>query len=52
LRFAALEHEGAKRLRLGRRRCLHDPLEAAPYNQDPGTFTAWEDLPADTDLLF
>ena len=35
-----------------RRRYLHDPVEAAPYNQEPGTFTAWEDLPGDTDLLF
>jgi phosphoribulokinase len=35
-----------------RRRYLHDPVEAAPYKQDPGTFTAWEDLPAGTDLLF
>jgi phosphoribulokinase len=35
-----------------RRRYLHDPAEAAPYQQEPGTFTAWEDLPAETDLLF
>jgi phosphoribulokinase len=35
-----------------RRRYLHDPVEAAPYQQDPGTFTPWEDVPADTDLLF
>jgi phosphoribulokinase len=35
-----------------RRKYLHDPVEAAPYGQDPGTFTAWEDLPADTDMLF
>jgi len=35
-----------------RRRYLHDAQEAAPYNQAPGTFTAWEDLPAGTDLLF
>jgi phosphoribulokinase len=34
------------------RKYLHDELEAAPYGQKPGTFTAWEDLPADTDLLF
>jgi phosphoribulokinase len=26
--------------------------EAAPYGQEPGTFTPWEDLPGDTDLLF
>ena len=35
-----------------RRKYLHDPGEAAPYKQAPGTFTPWEDLPADTDLLF
>jgi phosphoribulokinase len=35
-----------------RRKYLHDPVEAAPYNQEPGTFTPWEDLPEGTDLLF
>jgi phosphoribulokinase len=34
------------------RKYLHDTVEAAPYDQDPGTFTPWEDLPRDTDLLF
>jgi phosphoribulokinase len=34
------------------RKYLHDDEEAEPYGQDPGTFTPWEDLPADTDLLF
>ena len=34
------------------RKYLHDTDEAAPYAQEPGTFTAWEDLPAGTDLLF
>jgi phosphoribulokinase len=34
------------------RRYLHDAEEAAPYEQAPGTFTAWEPLPKDTDLLF
>jgi phosphoribulokinase len=34
------------------RRYLHDAEEAAPYKQDPGTFTPWTDLPAKTDLLF
>ncbi len=34
------------------RKYLHDDEEAAPYNQPPGTFTPWEDLPAGTDLLF
>lgn len=31
---------------------LHDEREAARYQQEPGTFTAWEDLPSDTDCLF
>jgi phosphoribulokinase len=35
-----------------RRKYLHDTVEAAPYGQEPGTFTAWEDAPADTDMLF
>ena len=34
------------------RKYLHDDVEAAPYSQRPGTFTAWEDIPAGTDLLF
>ena len=35
-----------------RRKYLHDPAEAAPYQQEPGTFTPWEDLPEATDMLF
>ena len=35
-----------------RRKYLHDPGEAAPYKQEPGTFTPWEGLPAGTDMLF
>ena len=35
-----------------RRKYLHDPVEAAPYAQEPGTFTPWEDVPEGTDLLF
>jgi phosphoribulokinase len=35
-----------------RRRYLHDAVEAAPYQQEPGTFTPWESLPEGTDLLF
>ena len=35
-----------------RRKYLHDDLEAAPYKQPPGTFTAWEDIPEGTDCLF
>lgn len=34
------------------RKYLHDEKEAKPYGQQPGTFTAWEDLPAETDMLF
>ena len=34
------------------RKYLHNAEEAAPYQQDPGTFTPWEDLPNDTDMLF
>ena len=33
------------------RKYLHNDEEAAPYKQPPGTFTAWEPLPA-SDLLF
>ena len=35
-----------------RRKYLHNADEAAPYKQDPGTFTPWEELPKDTQLLF
>ena len=35
-----------------RRKYLHDTEEAAPYGQEPGTFTPWEDLPEQTDMLF
>jgi len=34
------------------RKYLHDGAEAEPYKQDPGTFTPWEDIAADTDLMF
>ena len=34
------------------RRYLHDEAEAAPHGQPAGTFTPWEPLPPDTDLLF
>jgi phosphoribulokinase len=34
------------------RKYLHDEEEAAPYGQELGTFTAWEDIPLGTDLLF
>ena len=35
-----------------RRYYLHNAEEAAPHKQAAGTFTPWEDLPANTDLLF
>ena len=34
------------------RRYLHDEKEAAPFKQEPGTFTEWQDIPQDTDLMF
>jgi phosphoribulokinase len=34
------------------RKYLHDEGDAAPYGQEPGTFTPWESLPPDSDLLF
>ena len=34
------------------RKYLHNAEEAAPYQQEPGTFTPWEDLPRPTDILF
>ncbi len=34
------------------RKYLHNPTEAKPYNQEPGTFTPWEDIDTSSDLLF
>lgn len=34
------------------RKYLHDDVEAAPWQQEPGTFTPWEDLKPNTDCLF
>jgi phosphoribulokinase len=34
------------------RHYVHDQGEAELYGSPPGTFTAWEDLPGDTDVLF
>lgn len=39
---------GAARLR----HYIHDAEEAKQYGADPGTFTSWEEVEADTDLLF
>lgn len=34
------------------RKYLHDEEEAKPYDQAPGTFTAWREITEGTDLLF
>jgi len=34
------------------RNYLHDALEAKPHDQEPGTFTPWQDIAPGTDLLF
>lgn len=34
------------------RKYLHNEEEAEPYKQEPGTFTEWESMPENTDLLF
>jgi len=34
------------------RKYLHNHDEAAPYNQEPGTFTPWEDIEPGSDILF
>jgi phosphoribulokinase len=34
------------------RKYLHNAEEAAPYQQEPGTFTPWEELEKETDILF
>jgi len=46
--FRSYGESGTGRLR----KYLHNAQEAAPYGQQPGTFTPWEDVPAGTDLLF
>jgi phosphoribulokinase len=46
--FRAYGETGGGRVR----RYLHDEAEAAPFGQAPGTFTAWQEVPPDTDLLF
>ena len=53
--WAALEKQFADYGSTGRcesRLYLHSDEEAAPFGQEPGTFTAWQPMPADTDLLF
>jgi len=34
------------------RKYLHDEAEAAPHGQPPGTFTPWQDIAGESDLLF
>ncbi len=53
--FADLEALFANYAQTGtgkQRKYLHDQEEAAPFQQEPGTFTPWADVPAGTDLLF
>ena len=53
--FAELEQLFSSYAQTGRgkqRKYLHNADEAAPYKQNPGTFTPWEDVPEGTDLLF
>jgi len=46
--FANYAHTGTGK----QRKYLHDHEEAAPFGQEPGTFTPWQDVPPGTDLLF
>jgi phosphoribulokinase len=46
--FAEYSKSGTGR----QRKYLHDADEAAPYQQPPGTFTPWQDVPQGTELLF
>jgi phosphoribulokinase len=46
--FASYGNSGGGRSR----KYLHDEAEAAPFRQEPGTFTPWEELRPGTDLLF
>jgi len=53
--FAELEElfHGYARAGTGKvRKYLHDDAEASRHGQKAGTFTEWEDVPGDTDLLF
>lgn len=46
--FASYAEHGTAKTR----KYLHTFDEAVPFNQLPGTFTPWQELPPDTDLLF
>lgn len=51
-RLEALFMEYSERGTGLRRYYLHDQEEARLYDQEPGTFTPWTQLPSGTDLLF
>ena len=46
--FKAYGEDGTGKVR----KYLHNEAEAAPYNQQPGEFTPWEDVDSSSDLLF
>jgi phosphoribulokinase len=46
--FASYAEHGSTKIR----KYLHTFDEAVPFNQLPGTFTPWQDIRPDTDLLF
>jgi phosphoribulokinase len=46
--FASYGESGGGRSR----KYLHNEAEAAPFRQQPGTFTPWVEVPQGTDLLF
>ena len=46
--FASYSKSGRGRTR----HYVHDQEEAVSYGSEPGTFTEWEDFPAESDLLF
>jgi len=46
--FASYGQSGGGRSR----KYLHNEAEAAPFGQEPGTFTPWEEIRPGTDLLF
>ena len=46
--FSQYAEDGTGRFR----QYLHTFDDAVPFNQMPGTFTPWQELPSDTDLLF
>lgn len=53
--LAELEQLFADYGRSGRgqvRKYLHDVAEAVPWQQEPGTFTPWQEIGGDTDLMF